>query len=34
MATAPAFAVGERVRAKALSVPGHTRLPGYVPTTS
>ncbi|ETK32912.1 nitrile hydratase subunit beta [Microbispora sp. ATCC PTA-5024] len=28
--TAPAFAVGERVRAKDLSVPGHTRLPGYV----
>lgn len=27
--TAPAFAVGERVRAKAMSVPGHTRLPGY-----
>ncbi|AEM85093.1 nitrile hydratase subunit beta [Streptomyces violaceusniger] len=27
--TAPAFAVGERVRAKAVSVPGHTRLPGY-----
>jgi len=28
--TAPAFAVGERVRAKVKSVPGHTRLPGYV----
>jgi nitrile hydratase subunit beta len=28
--TAPAFAVGERVRAKDLSPPGHTRLPGYV----
>jgi nitrile hydratase len=26
----PAFAVGERVRAKNVSVPGHTRLPGYV----
>ncbi|HUR02569.1 MAG TPA: nitrile hydratase subunit beta [Nonomuraea sp.] len=28
--TAPAFAAGERVRAKDMSVPGHTRLPGYV----
>ncbi len=28
--TAPAFTVGEHVRAKAMSVPGHTRLPGYV----
>ncbi|MEV8563790.1 nitrile hydratase subunit beta [Streptomyces sp. NPDC051917] len=28
--TAPVFAVGERVRAKNVSVPGHTRLPGYV----
>lgn len=28
--TAPAFAVGERVRAKDISPPGHTRLPGYV----
>ncbi|MGW7381022.1 nitrile hydratase subunit beta [Streptomyces sp. NPDC054794] len=28
--TAPAFAVGGRVRAKNVSVPGHTRLPGYV----
>jgi nitrile hydratase len=28
--TAPAFAVGDRVRAKNVSVPGHTRLPGYV----
>jgi nitrile hydratase subunit beta len=27
---APAFAVGERVRAKHMSPPGHTRLPGYV----
>jgi nitrile hydratase subunit beta len=27
---APVFAVGERVRAKDMSVPGHTRLPGYV----
>lgn len=27
--TAPAFAVGERVRTKSMSVPGHTRLPGY-----
>ncbi|MFC4533044.1 nitrile hydratase subunit beta [Sphaerisporangium dianthi] len=26
----PAFAVGERVRAKNTSPPGHTRLPGYV----
>ena len=28
--TAPAFTVGERVRAKDISPPGHTRLPGYV----
>jgi nitrile hydratase subunit beta len=28
--TAPAFAVGERVRAKDVSPPGHTRLPGYL----
>jgi nitrile hydratase subunit beta len=28
--TAPAFAVGERVRAKDFSPPGHTRLPGYL----
>jgi nitrile hydratase beta subunit len=28
--TAPAFAIGERVRAKDMSPPGHTRLPGYV----
>jgi nitrile hydratase len=28
--TAPAFVVGERVRAKDMSPPGHTRLPGYV----
>ncbi|MEU1542507.1 nitrile hydratase subunit beta [Actinacidiphila glaucinigra] len=28
--TAPAFAVGERVRAKNMSPPGHTRLPRYV----
>ncbi|MGW4566304.1 nitrile hydratase subunit beta [Streptomyces sp. NPDC004561] len=27
---APAFGVGERVRASSRSVPGHTRLPGYV----
>jgi nitrile hydratase subunit beta len=27
---APAFAVGERVRAKDMSPPGHTRLPGYL----
>lgn len=27
---APAFAVGERVRAKNMSPTGHTRLPGYV----
>jgi nitrile hydratase len=27
---APAFAVGQRVRAKNISPPGHTRLPGYV----
>jgi nitrile hydratase subunit beta len=27
---APAFAVGERVRAKDASPPGHTRLPGYL----
>ncbi|MEU6343125.1 nitrile hydratase subunit beta [Streptomyces sp. NPDC046977] len=26
----PAFAVGERVRAKDISPPGHTRMPGYV----
>ncbi len=25
----PAFAAGERVRTKAMPVPGHTRLPGY-----
>ena len=28
--TAPAFAVGERVRARDISPPGHTRLPGYI----
>lgn len=28
--TAPAFAVGERVRAKNISPSGHTRLPGYI----
>ncbi|MFF7680093.1 nitrile hydratase subunit beta [Actinacidiphila glaucinigra] len=28
--TEPVFAVGERVRAKNMSPPGHTRLPGYV----
>jgi nitrile hydratase len=28
--TAPAFNVGERVRAKTMSPPGHTRLPGYM----
>jgi nitrile hydratase len=28
--TAPAFCVGERVRARDSSPPGHTRLPGYV----
>ena len=28
--TAPAFAVGERVRARNISPPGHTRLPGYL----
>ncbi|MFD8006240.1 nitrile hydratase subunit beta [Streptomyces mirabilis] len=28
--TVPVFAVGERVRARNVSVPGHTRLPGYV----
>jgi nitrile hydratase beta subunit len=28
--TAPAFTVGERVRARDISPPGHTRLPGYV----
>ncbi|MDX3094981.1 nitrile hydratase subunit beta [Streptomyces sp. ME19-03-3] len=28
--TAPEFAVGERVRAKDMSPPGHTRLPGYL----
>ncbi|MCO6010748.1 nitrile hydratase subunit beta [Actinoallomurus purpureus] len=27
--TAPAFAIGERVRARDMSPPGHTRLPGY-----
>ena len=27
---APLFAVGERVRARDMSPPGHTRLPGYV----
>ncbi|MCE4946567.1 nitrile hydratase subunit beta [Streptomyces albulus] len=27
---APAFGVGQRVRARNRSVPGHTRLPGYV----
>jgi nitrile hydratase len=27
---APAFATGERVRAKNMSPPGHTRLPRYV----
>lgn len=27
---APAFAVGEHVRAKDMSPPGHTRLPGYM----
>ncbi|MFF7751296.1 nitrile hydratase subunit beta [Streptomyces sp. NPDC007971] len=27
--TTPAFAVGERVRARGEPVPGHTRLPGY-----
>ncbi|MFF3467793.1 nitrile hydratase subunit beta [Streptomyces sp. NPDC001984] len=27
---APAFGVGRRVRAKNMSVPGHTRLPGYI----
>ena len=27
---APAFSIGERVRAKDMSPPGHTRLPGYV----
>ncbi|MEU8006210.1 nitrile hydratase subunit beta [Catellatospora sp. NPDC049111] len=27
---APAFTVGQRVRAKDISPPGHTRLPGYV----
>ncbi|MFH9969978.1 SH3-like domain-containing protein [Streptomyces mirabilis] len=26
----PVFAVGERVRAKDMSVPGHTRLPRYI----
>ena len=26
----PAFRVGERVRAKDMSPPGHTRLPGYI----
>jgi hypothetical protein len=28
--TPPAFAVGQRVRARNMSPPGHTRLPGYV----
>jgi nitrile hydratase len=28
--TAPAFTVGERVRAKDISPSGHTRLPGYI----
>ncbi|MBB5895453.1 nitrile hydratase [Kutzneria kofuensis] len=28
--TVPAFAVGESVRARNMSVPGHTRLPGYI----
>ncbi|PWI05476.1 nitrile hydratase subunit beta [Streptomyces sp. NWU339] len=28
--TTPAFTVGEHVRAKDMSPPGHTRLPGYV----
>lgn len=28
--TAPAFTVGERVRAKDISPAGHTRLPGYI----
>ncbi|MEV7368555.1 nitrile hydratase subunit beta [Streptomyces sp. NPDC003631] len=28
--TTPAFTLGQRVRAKHMSVPGHTRLPGYV----
>jgi nitrile hydratase len=28
--TAPAFSVGERVRAKHISPHGHTRLPGYI----
>lgn len=28
--TAPTFTVGERVRAKAISPSGHTRLPGYI----
>jgi nitrile hydratase len=27
---APAFVAGERVRARDMSPPGHTRLPGYV----
>jgi nitrile hydratase subunit beta len=30
VAAAPAFAVGERVRARDFSPPGHTRLPGYL----
>jgi nitrile hydratase subunit beta len=30
MDTAPAFTVGERVRARDISPPGHTRLPGYI----
>ncbi|MFJ8489711.1 nitrile hydratase subunit beta [Streptomyces sp. NPDC094038] len=29
VSTAPAFTAGERVRARATSVPGHTRLPRY-----
>ena len=30
MTTAPAFTVGEHVRAKDISPSGHTRLPGYI----
>ncbi|MEU9451836.1 nitrile hydratase subunit beta [Streptomyces sp. NPDC048277] len=30
LGTAPVFSVGERVRAKDMPVPGHTRLPRYV----
>ncbi|MGW7521911.1 SH3-like domain-containing protein [Streptomyces sp. NPDC054783] len=30
METSPTFDVGERVRARNVSVPGHTRLPRYV----